>query len=142
MRLQIAVCALAVVALGACSDDGEKATTSTTPTPSEALTSIRATASDFKFEPSSWTVPKGEEFSIVFKNSGVVAHEWAVIKLGEDLASEKEFTEDKVLFEVEAVDAGKSATQKFTVEEAGAYQVICALETHFDAGMEGTLTVK
>lgn len=136
------MCALAVVALGACSDDDEKSTTSTAPTSSAASTSIKATASDFKFEPNSWTVPKGEEFSIAFKNGGVVAHEWAVIKLGADLASEKDFTEDKVLFEVEAVDAGKSATQKFTVEEAGDYQVICAIETHFDAGMEGTLTVE
>ena len=34
------------------------------------------------------------------------------------------------------------STEKFTVDEAGTYQVICAIETHFDAGMEGTLTVE
>jgi uncharacterized cupredoxin-like copper-binding protein len=29
----------------------------------------------------------------------------------------------------------------FTAPAAGTYQVICAIETHFDAGMEGSLTV-
>jgi uncharacterized cupredoxin-like copper-binding protein len=28
----------------------------------------------------------------------------------------------------------------FTAPAAGTYQVICAIETHFDAGMEGSLT--
>jgi uncharacterized cupredoxin-like copper-binding protein len=28
----------------------------------------------------------------------------------------------------------------FQAPPAGTYQIICAIETHFDAGMEGTLT--
>jgi plastocyanin len=120
-----------VVLLASCGDDG-----------GEASTSIDATASEFQFEPDAWTVPTGEEFSIDFENAGAVEHEWAVIKLGEDIGSEDEFAEDKVLFEVEAVPAGDSTTESFTVDEAGDYQVICALETHFDAGMEGTLKVE
>ena len=125
------VLAVAVLALGACGDDDD-----------EASTSIDATASEFKFEPDSWTVPVGQEFTIAFENDGSVEHEWAVIKRGQDIESEAGFAEDKVLFEVEAIPAGESTTEKFTVDEAGTYQVICAIETHFDAGMEGTLTVE
>lgn len=129
--LRVAVAAPLLLLASCGDDDGD-----------EASTSIDATASEFQFEPDSWTVPAGEEFSIEFQNDGSVEHEWAVIKLGEDIESEDEFAEDKVLFEVEAVPAGDSTTQSFTVDEAGDYQVICALETHFDAGMEGTLTVE
>jgi len=121
--------------LGACGGDDDEGG-------GEASTSIEATASDFQFEPDSWTVPAGEEFTIDFTNDGSVEHEWAVINEGEDLDSEDDFAEEKVLFEVEAVPAGESATEAFTVEDAGTYQVICAIPSHFDAGMEGTLTVE
>lgn len=117
--------------LGACGSDDDAATS----------TDIEAVATDFQFDPDSWAVPAGEEFTIDFTNSGTVAHEWAVLKAGEDIESEDEFAEDKVLFEVEAIPAGESVTESFTVEDAGTYQVICAIDGHFDAGMEGTLTV-
>lgn len=116
---------------GACGDDDDAATS----------TEIEAEGTEFQFDPDSWAVPAGEEFTIDFTNAGSVEHEWAVLKEGEDIESEDEFAEDKVLFEVEAIPAGESVTESFTVEDAGTYQVICAIEGHFDAGMEGTLTV-
>jgi plastocyanin len=134
MRSRAAVAglvAVAALALVACGDDDE-----------EPSTSIDATASEFQFEPASWTVPVGQEFTIAFENDGSVEHEWAVIKRGDDIASEDEFAEDKVLFEVEAIPPGESATERFTIDEAGTYQVICAIDGHFDAGMEGTLSVE
>jgi plastocyanin len=75
-----------------------------------------------------------------FTNDGNVEHEWAVMNT--EIDSEADFEEDKVLFEVEAIPAGESTSQGFTVDEAGTYQVVCAIESHFDAGMEGTLTVE
>lgn len=135
MRLRtglLAVATGAVLALGGCGDDGDD----------EASTSIEATASEFQFEPSSWTVPAGEEFTIGFENDGTTDHEWAVINLGDDIEAEDEFAEDKVLLEVEALPAGESTDAAFTIDEPGTYQVICALEGHFDAGMEGALTVE
>jgi uncharacterized cupredoxin-like copper-binding protein len=54
--------------------------------------------------------------------------------------TEEELLADFVYVEDE-VDAGDSKTLTFTAPAAGTYQVICAIETHFDAGMEGTLTV-
>ncbi len=131
--LLVAIGATALL-LGACGDDDDDAATATS-------TEIEAEATDFQFDPDSWAVPAGEEFTIDFTNAGAIQHEWAVLKQGEDIESEDEFAEDKVLFEVEAVPAGESVTESFTVEDAGTYQVICAIEGHFDSGMEGTLTV-
>lgn len=102
---------------------------------------ITATTTEYEFTPDAWTVAAGE-FSIELVNEGTVEHEWAVIALGEDIESEAEFTEDIVLLEVEAIDAGESTTESFTIDEPGTYQVICALPGHFDEGMEGTLTVE
>ncbi|HEX4867160.1 MAG TPA: cupredoxin domain-containing protein [Acidimicrobiales bacterium] len=137
MRRWVVVAALALptIALASCGDDDDDGD-------SEASTSIEATASEFQFEPDSWTVPAGEEFSVDLTNDGTVAHEWAVIKLGQDLGSEKDFEEDKILFEIEGLPAGESTTEQFTIDEPGDYQVICGIESHFDAGMEGTLTVE
>jgi plastocyanin len=134
-RLVLAAMAAPVVLLAACGDDDDDGDEG-------ASTSIEATASEFKFDPDGWTVPAGEEFTIDFSNDGTVEHEWAVLKLDDDIESEADFAEDKVLFEVEAIPAGESTTEQFTVDDAGTYQVICAIETHFDAGMEGELTVE
>ncbi|MBW3663436.1 MAG: cupredoxin domain-containing protein [Actinobacteria bacterium] len=104
-------------------------------------TTIETTATEFAFDPSSWTVEAGEEFTVDLTNGGALEHEWVVIELGEDITSEDEFTDDIVLLEVEAIPAGESTTESFTIDEAGTYQVICGIPTHFDAGMEGSLTV-
>lgn len=124
-----AVIVALVLLAGGCGDDDDS-----------AGGDIEATASEFQFDPDSWTVTAGEEFSIDFTNDGEVEHEWAV--LSEEIASEDEFEEDVVLLEVEALPAGESTTESFTIDDAGTYQVICALEGHFDAGMEGSLTVE
>jgi plastocyanin len=131
IRLLVAVGALVVLG-SACGDDGGES--------SSPSTDISATATDFEFDPTDWTVPTGEEFTIDFTNDGNVEHEWAVMK--EPIESEADFTEEGVLFEVEAIPAGDNTTEAFTVADAGEYQVVCAIETHFDAGMEGTLTVE
>ena len=92
-----------------------------------------------------WTDDDGQRsgvrsIRIGFTNDGSVEHEWAV--LTEPIESEDEFSEHIVLLEVEAIPAGESTTEGFTIDEAGTYQVICAIESHFDAGMEGELTVE
>jgi len=99
---------------------------------------IEATASEFQFEPNEWSVDAGT-FTLDFTNDGTTDHEWVI--MSEEIGSEDEFAEDKVLDEVEA-GAGDTVSQEFTVDDPGTYQVICGLEGHFDAGMEGTLTVE
>ena len=106
--MMLVVASGAVLVLGACGDDDDD--------DDGASTSIEATASEFQFEPDSWTVPAAQQFTIAFENEGTIEHEWAVLKLGEDITSEDEFAEDKVLFEVEAIPAGESTDQQFTVD--------------------------
>jgi uncharacterized cupredoxin-like copper-binding protein len=129
--------ALAVlwVAMGAC-DGGE-----------EASTELEVTTSDFQFTPNTWTVPAAEEISIDITNDGSVLHEWVLMQPGVNIESEADLpeTEEELLADFvyveDEVEAGATKTLTFTAPAVGTYQVICAIETHFDAGMEGTLTV-
>ncbi len=105
-----------------------------------ASNTIATTISEFAFTPSTWTVTAGSEVSVELTNAGTVTHEWVVLDPGTRIATEAEFREDLIYFESE-VAAGDTATFGFTAPEAGEYQVICAIASHFDAGMEGTLTV-
>jgi uncharacterized cupredoxin-like copper-binding protein len=54
--------------------------------------------------------------------------------------TEEELHADFVYWEDE-VEPGESKTWTFTAPAAGEYQIISAIEDHFDAGMTGTLTV-
>jgi uncharacterized cupredoxin-like copper-binding protein len=113
----------------------------------DASTSLDVTTTDFQFSPSSWTVPAGEEITIEITNDGSVLHEWVLLQPGVNIETEADLpeTEEELLADFvyveDEVDAGATKTLSFTAPAAGTYQVICAIETHFDAGMEGTLTV-
>ena len=144
--LSVALLAFLILLAGCGDDDDDAATTAAdgaaTTGADGAATTIEATASEFQFDPNSWTVPAGQAFTVQFENGGTTEHEWVVIALGEDLESEEDFTEDKVLFEIEELPAGETTTAEFTIDEAGTYQVICGVPSHFDSGMEGTLVVE
>lgn len=108
-------------------------------------TSIKATVKDFEFSPTKWTVPAGEKITLELINDGSVTHEWVLLQSGvkidneKDLpATEEELLADFVYWEHE-VEAGKTEKVTFTAPEAGTYQIVCAIDTHFDAGMEGQL---
>ena len=113
----------------------------------EASTDLEVTTSDFQFSPDSWTVPAGEEISIDITNEGSVLHEWVLMQPGVSIESEADLpeTEEELLADFvyveDEVEAGATKTLTFTAPAAGTYQIICAIETHFDAGMEGSLTV-
>ena len=110
-----------------------------------ASTEIDATLEDFKFSPTEWTVAAGEEITTELENNGSVLHEFVILQQGVQISSEAELpeTEEELLasfvyWETE-IEPGQSKTETFTAPEAGTYQVICAIETHFNAGMTGTL---
>lgn len=121
---------VSMLALSGCGSDDDSASND-----------IEATASEWQFEPSEWEIDAGE-FTIDFTNSGANEHEWAVMKIGDEIQSEADFTsEDQVLLEVEAVPPGERTTETFTIDERGTYQVVCLIEGHFDQGMGGALLV-
>ena len=112
-----------------------------------ASTDLEVTVSEFQFSPDSWSVPAGEEISIAITNDGTVLHEWVLMQPGVSIESEADLpeTEEELLADFvyveDEVEAGDTKTLTFDAPAAGTYQVICAIEGHFDGGMEGTLTV-
>ena len=102
-------------------------------------TSLEVTATDFEFTPNSYRLPANTEASLTFKNDGAVEHEWVIMTSPID--NESEFEEDLVLWE-EEVEAGEEKTVTIPPLEPGTYQIICGLEGHFTAGMEGELVVE
>jgi uncharacterized cupredoxin-like copper-binding protein len=51
--------------------------------------------------------------------------------------------QNRVFFVLTETEVEAGETGELTLNApAGTYQIICALDTHFDAGMEGTLTVE
>jgi len=135
-RSCIGLAGLAVLSMviGACGGD-------------EASTNLEVTTTDFQFSPNTWTVPAGEEISIVITNDGAVLHEWVLMRPGVTIESEADLpeTEEELLADFvyveDEVEAAATKTLTFTAPAAGTYQIICAIESHFDAGMEGELTV-
>ena len=112
-----------------------------------ASTDLEVTVSEFQFSPDSWSIPAGEEISIDITNEGTVLHEWVLMQPGVSIESEADLpeTEEELLADFvyveDEVEAGDTKTLTFDAPAAGTYQVICAIEGHFDGGMEGTLTV-
>jgi uncharacterized cupredoxin-like copper-binding protein len=112
----------------------------------DASTEIDATLDDFRFSPTEWTVTAGEAVTIELQNDGSVLHEFVLLQPGVEISSEaelpateEELSADFVYWETGWIKPGQSTTETFTAPEAGVYQVICAIATHFSAGMTGTL---
>jgi len=104
---------------------------------------ISVTTTDFKFEPTSWTVSAGNEVELTLTNDGTLEHEWVIIKQGMEVTIPfDEDDEDKVYWEMEA-QPGETNTETFTAPtEAGTYTVVCGIPAHLEQGMTGTLIVK
>ena len=141
LRFGLGVLVALSMVIGACG--GDEASTDL----DEASTNLEVTATDFAFSPDSWTVPAGEEISIDITNDGSVVHEWVLLQPGVTVESEADLpeTEEELLADFvyveDEVEPGTTKTLTFTAPDAGTYKVICAIEGHFDAGMEGELTV-
>ena len=113
-----------------------------------ADTEIDAAMEEFAFTPTDWTVAADQEITIDLENNGSVEHEWVILQPGVTISSEADLpeTEEELLadfvYREDEVEPGESKTLTFTAPAAGTYQVICAIEDHFDAGLEGTLTAE
>lgn len=128
------------VAMTACSSPPASELAASGAVPAQAV-ELDVVASDFGFSDGAWNIPLGKDVDVHFVNRGTLEHEWAVLKADADIDRQADFTEDKVLLEVEAIPWDTDVDQTIRIDEPGVYQVICALQGHFDAGMHGTLHV-
>lgn len=105
-------------------------------------TTIDLKMTDFKFEPTHFTIPAGKEITINARNDGAVLHEFVLMKYGENIGDNfGDEDEENIYWEIE-VDPGGSKSATFTApSDPGEYQVVCGTEGHFVAGMVGGLTV-
>jgi high-affinity iron transporter len=88
---------------------------------------VAVTTTEFAFTPSTLTVPGGS-VSFEVSNSGTIEHEFELMQ------------GDTVIDEIEGLVPG--LTQTLTVDlAAGAYEYVCRLAGHLEAGMKGALTV-
>ncbi len=115
---------------------------------SAPATEIDVTLKEFSMTPTDWTVAAGEEITINITNDGTIDHEWVILKNGVTIASEADLpeTEEELLADFvyweEEVESGDSQSFTFTAPEAGTYQIVCAIEDHFNGGMEGEMVSK
>ncbi len=128
-----------VLFLSAC---GGTASASSDNSANNSGVTLNITMSEFKFDPSSWTVPAGKTVTINLKNTGSAPHTWTV--MSKPISGSYTFDDQSdILFNSGRVLPGASKTVNFTTPSTpGNYQVICILSGHFEAGMLGQLTVK
>ncbi|HJS20552.1 MAG TPA: plastocyanin/azurin family copper-binding protein [Anaerolineales bacterium] len=109
---------------------------------SSPTTEIDVTMTDFQFNPTSFTVPLGEEITFHSTNNGAVVHSFVIMNLGQSAGTEyNEEDQPNVYWEVELQPGGSSDTTFTAPSEAGEYEVICHIPGHVQAGMVGKLTV-
>ena len=131
---RIAVLGIAgLVLLGACGS------------PARPSTSIKVTMTDFAFSPNTITVPAGQAISVRVTNNGAVSHDLMIMNLGHELSSQDHAdtgAHANALWEQAPLGAGESKESTFLApNEPGAYQIICGVAGHFEAGMVGRLIV-
>jgi len=145
LRMPLALAALVIVlALAACGDDddddttGAAAETTTDETTADETTddaaanggggeSITISETEFALDPADPTVKAGE-VKITAVNDGNTVHNLEVEGNGVE-----EITDD--------LDPGQSGELTLDLEP-GSYEIYCAIGSHADQGMEGTLTVE
>lgn len=136
--LRISIVVVALLAAAACGSDDDAG----------GSTEIDVSMEEFMFTPTDWTVAADEEITVNLENTGAVEHEFVILQPGVTVESEADLpeTEEELLADFvyweDEVEPGETKTLTFTAPAAGTYQIICAIEDHFDAGMTGTLTVE
>ena len=104
-----------------------KATPTSSPTESAGTLSLQADPSQLKFDKSALSAKPGK-VTIVMKNPSTLPHDVAIEGNGVDVTGK-------------TVTQGGTSTATATLK-AGTYTFYCSVDSHRQAGMEGTLTVK
>jgi uncharacterized cupredoxin-like copper-binding protein len=119
----------AIVALAAAIVVAAVAVTSAVGLGAPAPRSIAIRAREFAFDPREVSVRAGE-WTFEVKNEGSIEHNFVI-----------EDSTRKTIVQIPVIDAGKTEDVKATLR-AGAYNLVCSLPGHKDAGMLGVLRVQ
>lgn len=92
----------------------------------ELSTKITVKGSEFSFEPSEIKVKKGQEVTVIFKNVGILSHNFVIGELG---------------VKTETIPPGEWDQVRFTPGKTGTFKFWCSVPGHREAGMEGKLTI-
>lgn len=95
-------------------------------TNSESVKEFTVSGSNFKFEPSTLQVNKGDTVKITFKNSGGF-HDFVI---------------DALNIKTKTIPDGQSESVQFIADKVGTFEYYCSVGNHKQMGMKGTLTVQ
>ncbi|HMQ51103.1 MAG TPA: cupredoxin domain-containing protein [Anaerolineae bacterium] len=92
--------------------------------------------------PPTWTVPANAEITVNMDNKGVLEHNWAVVKQGEEVP--EPFVEADnagvILEDTGLVPGGQTTSAQIPALLPGEYKVICTVVGHYPL-MQGRLVV-
>jgi uncharacterized cupredoxin-like copper-binding protein len=99
-------------------------------------------SNDNASNPPVWNVSSGANVTIDLDNQGALQHNWAIVKLGEEVPPPFDMAEhgDILLYSTDVLDGGTTASATFTAPEPGEYLVICTVAGHYPS-MQGKLVV-
>jgi len=102
------------------------ATASTSAQTTGSVKEFTVLGSNYKFEPSSITVKKGDTVKITFNNTGGF-HDFAL---------------DEFNIKTSVIPSNQSATVQFVADKVGTFQYYCSVGNHRAMGMQGNLIVQ
>jgi uncharacterized cupredoxin-like copper-binding protein len=110
---------------------------------------VEVIGKEFSFAPTPLHVKTGRPVTLVFKNQGVVEHDWAIMEIEtKDTPSESKSAGASHTAGGHAgaepelhvtAPAGESREVTFTPTQPGTFEVVCTVPGHKDAGMVGSL---
>jgi plastocyanin len=105
--------------------------TQITPSPASSSSAqvqkVTVVGTEYAFNPSTFTLKKGQPAEITFKNMGAFPHNLTIADLN---------------LKTKTIQPGEEDTIQFTPDKTGQFEFLCTVPGHADKGMKGTLTVQ
>jgi len=116
--------------------------------PTREPQALTLTATDIKFDQTSFEVTAGQPVKLTYANQGALEHDFSIQAIavtnvhesGDHLHHDMGSTPMPDLHV--AIGAGQTVVLTFTPTTPGTYEFFCAIAGHKDAGMTGQLIVK
>ncbi len=94
--------------------------------PQGELKEFAVEGSEFKFNPASISVTKGDRVKVTFKNVGKAGHNFVIGDLGVSTS---------------IIPGGSTDTVEFTADKSGTFAFFCSVPGHRAGGMEGHISI-